>query len=140
MKKLYEDKIENEIDIKLKNTAFERKKFKIEHTNNFSNLENQHDAGLDIKIEPSPLGQFKELLEPSSLGQINKPSPAQTFSKFIKRIMIVQILIFMLFTKAIKQEYLKHGKNYFLIFQIILNHFLKFFMIYPKPYTNVKQI
>ena len=78
MKKLYEDKIENEIDIKLKNTAFERKKFKIEHTNYFSNLENQHDARPDIKIEPSPLCQFKELLEPSSLGQINEPSPAQT--------------------------------------------------------------
>ena len=78
MKKLYEDKIENEIVIKLKNTAFERKKFKIEHTNNFSNLENQHDIGFDIKIEPSPLGQFKELLEPSSLGQFNQPSPAQT--------------------------------------------------------------
>ena len=78
MKKLYEDKIENEIDIKLKITAFERNKFKIEHTNNFSNLENQHDTGSDIKIEPSPLGQFKELLEPSSLGQFNEPSPAQT--------------------------------------------------------------
>ena len=78
MKKLYEDKIENEIDIKLKNTSFERKKFKIEHTNYFSNLENQHDA--DIKIEPSPLGRFKELLEPSSLGQINEPSPTQTIA------------------------------------------------------------
>ena len=77
MKKLYEDKIENEMDIKLKNTTFERKKFKIEHTNKFSNLENQHDAGFDIKIEPSPLGQFKELLEPSSLGQFNEPSPVQ---------------------------------------------------------------
>ena len=46
--------------------------------NNFSNLENQHDTGFDVKIEPSPLGQFKELLEPSSLGQFNEPSPAQT--------------------------------------------------------------
>ena len=80
MKKLYEDKIENEIDIKLKNIAFERKEFKIEHTNNFSNLENQHDIGFDIKIEPSPLGQFKELLEPSSLGQFNEPSPTQTIA------------------------------------------------------------
>ena len=78
MKKLYEDKIENEIDIKFKNTAFERNKFKIEHTNNFSILENQHDAGSDINIEPSLLGQFKELLEPSSLGQFNEPSLAQT--------------------------------------------------------------
>ena len=78
MKKLYEDKIENEIDIKLKNTAFERNKLKIEHTNDFSNFENQHDFGSDIKIEHSPLGQFKELLEPSSLGQFNEPSPAQT--------------------------------------------------------------
>ena len=78
MKKLYEDKIENEIDIKLKNTVFERKKLKIEHTNNFSNLENQHDTESDIKIEPSPLGQFKELLEPSLLGQFNEPSPTQT--------------------------------------------------------------
>ena len=77
MKKLYEDKIEKEIYLNLKNTAFERKKFKIEHTNYFSNLENQNDDGPDIKIEPNPLGQFKELLEPSSLGQINEPSPAQ---------------------------------------------------------------
>ena len=80
MKKLYEDKIENEIDIKLKNIAFERKEFKIEHTNNFSNLEKQHDIGSDIKIEPIPLGQFKELLEPSSLGQFNEPSPTQTIA------------------------------------------------------------
>ena len=80
MKKLYEDKIENEINIKLKNTTFERKKFKIEHTNYFSNLENQHDARPDIKIEPGPLGQFKELLEHSSLGQMNEPSPAQTIA------------------------------------------------------------
>ena len=49
-------------------SLFERKKFKIEHTNNFSILENQYDSGFDIKIEPSPLGQFKKLLEPSSLG------------------------------------------------------------------------
>ena len=55
-----------------------RKKFKIEHTNNFSILENQHDVGSDIKIEPSPLGQFNELLKPSSLGQFNEPSPTQT--------------------------------------------------------------
>ena len=81
IKKLYEDKIENEIDIKLKNTALERKKFKIEHTNNFehinkfSALENQPE---DIKIEPSPLEQFINLLEPSSLGINNEPSPAQT--------------------------------------------------------------
>ena len=80
MKKLYEDKIENEIDIKLKNTTFERNKFKIEHTNNFSNLENQHDTGFDIKIEPNPLGQFKELLESSTLGQFNEPSLAQTIA------------------------------------------------------------
>ena len=78
IKKLNEDKIENEIGIKLKNTAFERNKFKIEHTNNFSNFENQHDIGSDIKIEHSPLGHFKELLEPISLGQFNEPSPAQT--------------------------------------------------------------
>ena len=75
------EKIENEIDIKLKNTALERKKFKIEHTNNFehinkfSALENQPD---DIKIESSPLEQFIDLLEPSSLGINNEPSPAQT--------------------------------------------------------------
>ena len=84
MKKLYEDKIENEIDKKLKNTAFKRKKFKIEHTNNFehmnkfSTLENHHDIGPDNKVEPNPLGQFKDLLEHSSLGQINEPSLAQT--------------------------------------------------------------
>ena len=68
------------IDIKLKNTAFEKKKFKIEHTNNFSNLENQHDARPDIKIESSPLSQFKELLESSSLGKINELNPAQTIA------------------------------------------------------------
>ena len=34
MKKLYEDKIDNEIKIKLKNIASERKKFKLEHPNN----------------------------------------------------------------------------------------------------------
>ena len=84
MKKLYEDKIENEIDTKLKNTTFERKKFKIEHTNNFehmnkfSTLENHPEIGPKLKAEPSPLGQFKDLLEPISLGQINEPSPAQT--------------------------------------------------------------
>ena len=83
MKKLYEDKIKNEIDKKLKNTAFERKKFKMEHTNNlehmnkFATLENHLDMGPDIKVEPSPLDQFKDLLEPNSLGQINEPSPAQ---------------------------------------------------------------
>ena len=35
MKKLYEDKIDNEIEIKLKNASSERKKFKVEHPNNF---------------------------------------------------------------------------------------------------------
>ena len=65
----------------MKNTALERKKFKIEHTNNFEHinkfsvLENHPD---DIKIEPSPLEQFRDLLEPSSLGINNEPSPAQT--------------------------------------------------------------
>ena len=77
-------KIENEIDKKLKNTAFERNKFKIKHTNNFehmnkfSTLENHPDIGPDIKVEPSLLSQFKELLEPSLLDQINEHSPAQT--------------------------------------------------------------
>ena len=33
----------------------------------------------------------------------------------------------MLFTKAIEQEYLKHEKKFFLIFQIIVDHFLKGF-------------
>ena len=81
IKNLYEDKIENEIDIKLKNTALERKKFKIEHTNNFEHinnfsvLENQPE---NINIEPSPIEQFINSLEPSSLGINNEPSPAQT--------------------------------------------------------------
>ena len=66
MKKLYGDKIDNEIEIKLKNAAFERKKYKLEHPNNF-------EIGFDltchnVKIEPSSLGQFKELIESSSLG------------------------------------------------------------------------
>ena len=42
---------------------------------NFSALENQPE---DIKIEPGPLEQFINLLEPSSLGINNEPSPAQT--------------------------------------------------------------
>ena len=46
--------------------------------NKFSTLENHPEIGPDIKVEPSPLGQFKDLLEPSSFGQINEPSPAQT--------------------------------------------------------------
>ena len=65
----------------MKNIALERKKFKIEHTNNFEHinkflaLENHPD---DIKIEPSPLEQFINLLEPSSLGINNEPSSTQT--------------------------------------------------------------
>ena len=47
----------------------------MEHINKFSALENQLE---DIKIEPSPLEQFINLLEPSSLGINNEPSPAQT--------------------------------------------------------------
>ena len=43
MKKLYEGKIDNEIKIKLKNTTFESKKFKLENPNNFAFLENQED-------------------------------------------------------------------------------------------------
>ena len=46
--------------------------------NKFSTLENHLEIGPDIKVEPSPLVQFKYLLEPSSLGQINEPSLAQT--------------------------------------------------------------
>ena len=79
MKKLYEDKIDNKIEIKFKNTGFERKKFKLEHPNNFSN---QQDIESDltchnVKIEPSSLGRFKELIEPNSLGQFNEPSLPQ---------------------------------------------------------------
>ena len=37
--------------------------------------------GFDIKIEPSPFGQFKELLEPSSLGQFNEPSSLGQFKE-----------------------------------------------------------
>ena len=83
MKKLYEDKIDNEIEIKLKNTTSERKKFKLEHPNNFAFLENQQDTKsnltcYNVKVEPSSMGRIKELIEPSSLGQFNEPSPAQT--------------------------------------------------------------
>ena len=46
--------------------------------NKFATLENHLDMRPDIKVEPNPLGQFKDLLEPNSLGQINEPSPAQT--------------------------------------------------------------
>ena len=65
----------------MKNTTLEIKKFKIEHINNFehinkfSALENHPD---DIKIEPSPLEQFIDLLEFSSLSINNEHSPAQT--------------------------------------------------------------
>ena len=67
----------------MKNTTSERKKFKLEHPNNFSFLENQQDTEFNltchkVKVEPSSLGQIKELMEPSSLGQFNEPSPAQT--------------------------------------------------------------
>ena len=54
MKKLYEDKIDNETEIKLKNTASERKKFKLEHPNNF---DTESDLTChNVKIEPSSLG------------------------------------------------------------------------------------
>ena len=61
MKKLYEDKIDNEIEIKLKNSASQRKKFKLEHPNNFAN---QQEIEFDltchnVKIEPSSLGSLK---------------------------------------------------------------------------------
>ena len=80
MKKLYEDKIDNEIEIKLKNTVSERKKFKLENPNNFTILENQQDTesnltSHNVKIKPSSLGKFKELIEPGSLGQFNEHSP-----------------------------------------------------------------
>ena len=39
MKKLYEDKIDNEQEIKLKNIVSESKKFKLEYPNNFAVLE-----------------------------------------------------------------------------------------------------
>ena len=82
MKKLYEDKTDNEIEIELKNTTSERKKFKLEHPNNFQSLENQQDTksnltSHNVKVEPSSLGQIKEPIEPSSLGQFNEPSLAQ---------------------------------------------------------------
>ena len=72
MKKLYEDKIDNEIEIKLKNLASQRKKFKLEHPNNFANQQ-EIESNLtcyNVKIEPSSLGHFKEQIEPSSLGQL----------------------------------------------------------------------
>ena len=64
MKKLYEDKIDNEIEIKLKNTTSEMKKFKLEHPNNF-----------DTK---SDLTCHNVKIESSSLGQFDEPSPSQT--------------------------------------------------------------
>ena len=71
MKKLYEDKIDNEIEIKLKNTTSESKKFKLEHPNNFAFLENQQDT-------ESYLTCHNVKVQPRSLGQINEPSLAQT--------------------------------------------------------------
>ena len=64
---IYEDKIHNEIEIKLKNTVSKIKKFKLEHPNNFAFLENQQDTesnltSHNVKVEPSSLGQFKELI------------------------------------------------------------------------------
>ena len=76
MKKLYEDKIDNEIEIKLKNTTFEMKKFKLEHLTIFYTKTDL--TCHNVKIEPSSLGQLKEIIEPSSLGQFDEPSPAQT--------------------------------------------------------------
>ena len=46
--------------------------------NKLATFKNHLDMRSDIKVEPSPLGQFKDLLEPSSLGQINESSPTQT--------------------------------------------------------------
>ena len=48
----------------MKNTASERKKFKLEHPNNF-------DTESDLTCH-------NVKIEPSSLGQFNEPSPAKT--------------------------------------------------------------
>ena len=70
-KRLYENNIDNEIEFKLKKEALERGKFKIESSNSFAILENCDN------IEPNLTGQDVKI-EPSSLGQNNEPSPAQT--------------------------------------------------------------
>ena len=60
----------------MKNAASERKKFELEHPNNF---DTESDLTChNVKIKPSALGQFKELIEPNSLGQCDEPSPTQT--------------------------------------------------------------
>ena len=41
MKRLYETKVDNEIELRSKNAALERNKFKLEHPNCFAILENQ---------------------------------------------------------------------------------------------------
>ena len=71
MKRLYETKVDNEIDLRYKNEALERNKFKLEHPNSFAILENQQDMELNLTSQHVKT-------EPSSLGQINEPSPTQT--------------------------------------------------------------
>ena len=71
MKRLYETKVDNEIELRYKNEALEKNKFKLEHPNSFAILENQQDMELNLTSQ-------NVKTEPSSLGQINEPSPAQT--------------------------------------------------------------
>ena len=78
MKRLYETKVDNEIELRSKNEALERKKFKLEHPNSFAILENQQDTKLNLTSQ-------NVKTEPSSLGQINEPSLVKTVaSKDIK--------------------------------------------------------
>ena len=48
MKRLYETKVDNEIERGSKNEALERKKFNLEHPNSFEILENQQDTKLNL--------------------------------------------------------------------------------------------
>ena len=70
MKRLYETKVDNEIELRSKNEALERKKFKLEHPNSFAILENQQDMELNLTSQ-------NVKIEPSSLGWFNEPSPTQ---------------------------------------------------------------
>ena len=71
MKRLYETKVDNEIDLRSKNAELKRKKFKLEYPNGFAILENQQGTNLNLTSQ-------NVKTEPSSLGQFNEPSPART--------------------------------------------------------------
>ena len=71
MKKLYETKIDDEIELISNKAALEKKKFKIENINSFALLENFDNTKLNLTRQ-------NVKIEPNSLGQNNEPSTTQT--------------------------------------------------------------